>query len=94
MDTKYIPGSAKNAALKKPLHMVLKESGQMMDYDTNMKNINWYPGHMKKTRELIAGKPQDWWIWFMEVVDARIPISSRNPIIDELVGWQGGGSSP
>ena len=46
-------------------------------------NINWYPGHMKKTRELIAAnlKLVD---AVIEVVDARIPVSSRNPIIDEL----------
>ena len=49
-----------------------------------IENINWYPGHMKKTRELIAEnlKAVDLAI---EVIDARIPISSRNPIIDELV---------
>ena len=49
-----------------------------------IENINWYPGHMKKTRELIAEnlKMVD---LVIEVIDARIPISSRNPIIDELV---------
>ena len=48
-------------------------------------NINWYPGHMKKTRELIKDnlKLVD---LVIEVLDARIPISSRNPILDELVG--------
>ena len=47
-------------------------------------NINWYPGHMKKTRELIQQnlKMVD---AVVEVIDARIPVSSRNPIIDELV---------
>lgn len=47
-------------------------------------NINWYPGHMKKTRELIQEnlKLVD---LVIEVIDARIPISSRNPIIDDLV---------
>ncbi|MDD6311547.1 MAG: ribosome biogenesis GTPase YlqF [Firmicutes bacterium] len=47
-------------------------------------NINWYPGHMKKTRELIQQnlKMVD---AVIEVIDARIPVSSRNPIIDELV---------
>ena len=47
-------------------------------------NINWYPGHMKKTRELIQEnlKMVD---AVVEVIDARIPVSSRNPIIDELV---------
>ncbi len=49
-----------------------------------MEHINWYPGHMKKTRELIQAnlKMVD---LVIEVVDARIPISSRNPIIDELI---------
>lgn len=49
-----------------------------------MDHINWYPGHMKKTRELIQEnlKLVD---AAVEVIDARIPVSSRNPIIDELV---------
>lgn len=49
-----------------------------------MEHINWYPGHMKKTRELIQEnlKLVD---AVVEVIDARIPVSSRNPIIDELV---------
>lgn len=49
-----------------------------------MENINWYPGHMKKTRELIQDnlKTVD---TVIEVIDARIPLSSRNPIIDELI---------
>ena len=51
----------------------------------NLRNINWYPGHMKKTRELIEAnlKMVD---LVIEVVDARIPVSSRNPIIDQIVG--------
>ncbi|MCI8646575.1 MAG: ribosome biogenesis GTPase YlqF [Firmicutes bacterium] len=49
-----------------------------------IEHINWYPGHMKKTRELIQEnlKLVD---AAVEVIDARIPLSSRNPIIDELV---------
>ncbi len=49
-----------------------------------MENINWYPGHMKKTRELIQEnlKLVD---AVIEVIDARIPVSSRNPVIDEIV---------
>lgn len=55
-----------------------------MGGDENMENINWYPGHMKKTRELIKEnlKLVD---AVIEVIDARIPVSSRNPVIDELV---------
>ena len=46
-------------------------------------NINWYPGHMKKTRELIQEnlKLVD---LVIELLDARIPESSRNPVIGEL----------
>ena len=49
-----------------------------------IENINWYPGHMKKTRELIQEnlKMVD---LVIEVIDARIPVSSRNPIIDDRV---------
>ena len=49
-----------------------------------IENINWYPGHMKKTRTLIQEnlKMVD---LVIEVIDSRIPVSSRNPIIDELV---------
>ena len=48
------------------------------------KEINWYPGHMKKTRELMREslKIVDASI---ELLDARIPVSSRNPIIDEIL---------
>ncbi|HVI41298.1 MAG TPA: YlqF/YawG GTPase family protein, partial [Anaerovoracaceae bacterium] len=49
-----------------------------------MEHINWYPGHMKKTRELIQENLKMVNI-VIEVVDARIPVSSRNPIIDELI---------
>ncbi len=47
-------------------------------------NINWYPGHMKKTRELIQEnlKAVD---CVVEIIDSRIPVSSRNPIINELI---------
>ena len=48
-------------------------------------NIQWYPGHMTKTRRQIQAdlKLVD---LVAEVIDARIPISSRNPDIDELMG--------
>ncbi|QIB68872.1 ribosome biogenesis GTPase YlqF [Aminipila butyrica] len=50
-----------------------------------IEHINWYPGHMKKTREMIQAnlKMVD---LVIEVIDARIPISSRNPIINDLIG--------
>ncbi|MBD5119353.1 MAG: ribosome biogenesis GTPase YlqF [Clostridiales bacterium] len=48
-------------------------------------NIQWYPGHMTRTRRQMEEdvKLVD---LVAEVVDARIPISSRNPDIDAIVG--------
>ncbi len=45
--------------------------------------INWYPGHMTKARRAMQEdvKLID---LLIEIVDARVPISSRNPDIDEL----------
>jgi ribosome biogenesis GTPase A len=48
-----------------------------------METINWYPGHMKKTREMIRENLKRVDV-VLEIIDARIPVSSRNPIIDEL----------
>ena len=47
-------------------------------------NIQWYPGHMTKTRRMIAENLKNVDL-VAEVLDARIPDSSRNPDIDELV---------
>ncbi len=47
-------------------------------------NINWYPGHMAKTRRLIEDNLKLVDI-VAEIVDARIPKSSRNPDFDNLL---------
>ncbi|MCI9506686.1 MAG: ribosome biogenesis GTPase YlqF [Oscillospiraceae bacterium] len=48
-------------------------------------NIQWYPGHMAKTRRMIVEqmKRMD---AVCEILDARIPLSSRNPDVEELTG--------
>lgn len=48
-------------------------------------NIQWYPGHMVKAKRLVKEnlKLVD---MVIELVDARIPASSRNPEIDEIIG--------
>lgn len=48
-------------------------------------NIQWYPGHMTKTRRMMEEnlKLAD---AVCEILDARIPISSRNPDIDAICG--------
>lgn len=48
-------------------------------------NINWYPGHMKKTKEAIK-KSLSLVDIVYEIVDSRIPISSQNPDIDGIIG--------
>ena len=53
--------------------------------DQEKMNIQWYPGHMTKTRRQIEAdlKLVD---AVCEIVDARIPMSSRNPDIDAICG--------
>ena len=46
-------------------------------------NIQWYPGHMTKTRRMIVDQIKNVDA-VCEILDARIPISSRNPDVDEL----------
>ncbi len=48
-------------------------------------NINWYPGHMAKARRLLAKSLQAVDV-VIELLDARIPASSRNPLIEEMAG--------
>lgn len=49
----------------------------------SMTKINWYPGHMKKTKDLIKENLPLIDV-VLEVVDARIPISSKNPDIEKI----------
>ena len=47
-------------------------------------NINWYPGHMKKTIEDIEKKLKlvD---FVIEIIDSRIPYSSKNPLLNDVI---------
>ena len=47
--------------------------------------IQWFPGHMAKTRRLISENIKDVDI-IIEILDARIPYSSKNPEIAKLIG--------
>ena len=51
----------------------------------NKTNINWYPGHMSKTKREIKEKLNLIDIVY-EVIDSRMPISSKIVDIDELIG--------
>lgn len=54
-----------------------------MENNNDMKTIQWFPGHMAKTRRAIAAnlKLVD---AVVEIIDARAPMSSRNPEIDQI----------
>jgi len=47
--------------------------------------IQWFPGHMAKTRRLISENLKEVDI-VIEILDARIPYSSKNPEIAKLIG--------
>lgn len=51
---------------------------------SEMQNIQWFPGHMTKTKRQIQAslKLID---AVAEIIDARIPVSSRNPDLDKLI---------
>lgn len=56
----------------------------MSDNETRNLNINWFPGHMAKAHRMIREhlKLVD---VVIELLDARIPVSSSNPVIQDLV---------
>ncbi len=53
------------------------------DKGVNKSVINWYPGHMAKTKRQIEEDLKIIDI-VIEILDARIPISSQNPMISEM----------
>lgn len=47
--------------------------------------LQWFPGHMAKTRRMISDNLKLVDV-VIELVDARLPLSSRNPEIDRIAG--------
>ncbi|MGD8190179.1 ribosome biogenesis GTPase YlqF [Brevibacillus ginsengisoli] len=47
--------------------------------------IQWFPGHMAKARRQVTEKLKQIDV-VIELLDSRLPLSSRNPMIDEIVG--------
>lgn len=52
---------------------------------SEVSNIQWFPGHMAKTRRIMQSNLKLVDV-VVEITDARIPYSSRNPEMDRLVG--------
>lgn len=48
-----------------------------------IEGLSWFPGHMTKTKRMIVSEIKNMDA-VCEIVDARIPISSRNPDVDEM----------
>ena len=48
-----------------------------------IENLSWFPGHMTKTKRMIASELPHMDA-VCEILDARIPLSSRNPDVDDL----------
>ena len=48
-----------------------------------IEGLSWFPGHMTKTKRMIVAEIKNMDA-VCEIVDARIPISSRNPDVDEM----------
>lgn len=48
-------------------------------------SIQWFPGHMAKTRRFLLEQLK-WVDVVLELADARIPVSSRNPMLHKLLG--------
>ena len=60
-----------------------KEENNSSEKSFSKTSINWYPGHMAKTRKQIAEDLKLIDV-VIEILDSRIPISSRNPDIANL----------
>ena len=53
----------------------------MNDYSAQ---INWYPGHMAKTKRILQDQIKRIDL-IIEICDARLPVSSRNPDLDRMI---------
>ena len=68
---------------KRKKRQEINSSGNKEEMQKQM-NINWYPGHMAKARREIEESIKLVDV-VIEIVDARIPKSSRNPVLNEII---------
>lgn len=80
---RYNKGGANNNPRKVKPNRTPAAQAKQPQQDEGM-TIQWYPGHMTKTRRMIQENLKIVDI-VVEIIDARIPIASRNPDIDNLV---------
>ncbi len=63
----------------------IKNNEQSRGTDSQKQIVQWFPGHMAKTRRLIK-ESLPFVDLVTEIVDARIPLSSSNPELSEMIG--------
>jgi len=65
------------------MQKLLNKESEAQEQMVEKMNIQWFPGHMTKARRMITANSKliD---AVCEVIDARIPVSSRNPDLDEM----------
>ena len=51
---------------------------------SEVQSIQWFPGHMTRTRRQIE-KCLPKVDMVAEIIDARVPVSSRNPVLQQLI---------
>ena len=51
---------------------------------TLIPQVQWYPGHMKKAKDIIVNNLKLVDV-VIELLDARIPYSSANPMLQEII---------
>lgn len=68
---------------KRKKRQEMNSSGNKEEMQKQM-SINWYPGHMAKARREIEESIKLVDV-VIEIVDARIPKSSRNPVLNEII---------
>ena len=74
---------AKDMYQKRKERQIQRENNNQ-DNQTNQTNINWYPGHMAKTKKQIIEDLKLIDI-VVEVLDARVPRASKNPDIEQYI---------
>lgn len=61
----------------------MQYNSELLRFQGLLMSINWFPGHMHKARKEIASVMDEVDV-IIEVIDARLPQSSENPLVDTL----------
>ena len=76
-------GSTNKKSIEKNYQKKQQNSKDCNTAKTGKSSFNWYPGHMTKAKRMMEENIRLIDL-VIEIVDARVPMSSRNPDIDKL----------